>query len=161
MRLAFFLGFLVVLFAAPVRAQQAPDTLRATHGDWQVHCGANAGAVEECFMFQAVDAAAGERVMTAIVVKPVGEMPLLRITVPLGVLLPGGLNVSVDGQELGTVGYLSCFADGCMTQVNMTPEITKQLKAGVQSVVTIQDTYGQPLSLPFSLTGFTAAWNAL
>ncbi len=47
----------------------------------------------------------GERVMTVIAASPAGAEPLLRITVPLGVLLPNGLNMTIDGIDLGTVGF--------------------------------------------------------
>ena len=158
----------LTLFAAsflasfPAAAQEFADTLRETHGDWQVHCATDPAGLQECFIFQAVDMQAnGERVMTAVAAKPAGAEPLLRLTVPLGVLLPNGLNMAVDQVDLGTVGFLTCFVDGCMTQVTLTPDVLSSLKAGNQATVTIYDTVGQPAGLPLSLSGFTAAWDAL
>jgi len=164
MRLAFVsLALAIVILAGGrVAAQQVTDTLRATHGDWEIHCGPGPTGIEECFMFQAVTPTGSlERVMTAVVAKPVGEAPLLRITVPLGVLLPAGVHVRVDQNDLGTVGYLACFPDGCMTQIDLTDDVVASLKAGITGVVSIQDTFGQPAELPLSLTGFTAAFDSL
>ena len=163
MRLAVLLCcFGLVMFAVrPLLAQDPPQTLRETHGDWEVHCGIGQTGVEECFMFQAVNMQGSlERVMTAVVAKPIGEQPLLRLTVPLGVLLPNGLNMTVDQVDMGTVGYLTCFADGCMTQVDMTPDVVSSLKGGFQGMITVTDTFGQPAQLPLSLTGFTAAYDS-
>ncbi|MGY8997286.1 MAG: invasion associated locus B family protein [Alphaproteobacteria bacterium] len=157
--LIFVAGFLGSFSAS---AQEAPDTLRETHGDWQKHCALDATGLEECFLFQAVDEQAnGERVMTVIAANPAAAEPLLRITVPLGALLPNGLNMTVDGIDLGTVGFLTCFMDGCMTQVTLTADVLGNMKAGNQALITIYDTVGQPASLPLSLSGFTAAWGAL
>jgi invasion protein IalB len=99
--------------------------------------------------------------MTVIAANPAAAEPLLRITVPLGALLPNGLNMTVDGIDLGTVGFLTCFMDGCMTQVTLTADVLGNMKAGNQALITIYDTVGQPASLPLSLSGFTAAWGAL
>tara|TARA_B100000676_G_scaffold313469_1_gene395164 strand:- start:6125 stop:6619 length:495 start_codon:yes stop_codon:yes gene_type:complete len=152
---------LAVFTARPLWAQDPSQTLRETHGDWEVHCGIGPSGAEECFMFQAVNMQSSlERVMSAVVAKPPGEDPLLRLTVPLGVLLPNGLNLAIDQVDMGTVGYLTCFADGCMTQVDMTADVVASLKGGNQGVVTVVDTFGQPAQLPLSLTGFTAAYDS-
>lgn len=158
-------GLIVVagfLGASSASAQESPDTLRETHGDWQKHCALDAMGLEECFLFQAVDMQAnGERVMTVIAASPPSAEPLLRITVPLGVLLPNGLNMTIDGDDLGTVGFLTCFVDGCMTQVTLTADVLSSMKAGNAASITIYDTVGQPASLPLSLSGFTAGWGSL
>ncbi len=163
MRLTVFGLFAASLFASfPAVAQELADTLRETHGDWQIHCTTGQVGAQECFMFQAVDMQAnGERVMTAVAAKPTGVEPLLRITVPLGIFLPNGLNMVVDQEDLGTIGFLTCFVDGCMTQVTLTDDVVGSMKAGNQAMITIYDTVGQPATLPLSLTGFTAAWNVL
>lgn len=155
-----------ILGGFPALAQEMTDTLtdtqRETHGDWQKHCALDAMGLEECFLFQPVDMQAnGERVMTVIAASPAATEPLLRITVPLGVLLPNGLNMTIDGIDLGTVGFLTCFVDGCMTQVTLTADVLGSMKAGSQASITIYDTVGQPASLPLSLSGFTAGWGSL
>jgi invasion protein IalB len=157
--LIFMAGFLGSFSAS---AQDSSETLRETHGDWQKHCALDSMGLDECFLFQAVDEqTTGDRVMTVIAASPVAAEPLLRVTVPLGVLLPNGLNMAVDGIDLGTVGFLTCFMDGCMTQVTLTPDVLSNMKAGNLASITIYDTVGQAATLPLSLSGFTAAWDAL
>ena len=154
------------LAAGLARAQEsasfAEPTVRSTHGDWQVLCVLNENLLEECFAGQALDdQTSGQRAMTVMVMKAPDGTTALRITVPLGVLIPSGLNLTVDGVSVGEVGFVACFPDGCMTQVGMSDEVLGQLKGGSQATVTVHDFDNQPISLPLSLNGFTAAFNDL
>ena len=154
------------LAAGVARAQEsanfAEPTVRSTHGDWQVLCVLNENLLEECFAGQALDdQTSGQRAMTVMVMKAPDGTVALRITVPLGVLIPSGLNLMVDGVSVGEVGFVACFPDGCMTQVGMSDEVLGQLKGGSQATVTVHDFDNQPIALPMSLTGFTAAFNDL
>ena len=161
------LALIAVLLATGVaRAQEsgafAEPTLRATHGDWQVLCVLNENLLEECFIGQALDdQTSGQRAMTAMVMKAPDGTVALRLTVPLGVLIPAGLDLTVDGTSVGEVGFVACFPDGCMTQVGMSEEVLAALRAGTQGLVTVRDFDNQPIELPLSLSGFTAALNDL
>lgn len=140
----------------------AEPSLRATHGDWQVLCVLNENLLEECFIGQALDdQTTGQRAMTAMVMKAPDGSVALRITVPLGVLIPAGLDLTIDGTSVGEVGFVACFPDGCMTQVGMSAEVLSSLKAGNAATVTVHDFDNQPIALPLSLSGFTAAFNDL
>lgn len=158
--------FSLLAFVGAAQAQEAgafaEPSLRATHGDWQVLCVLNENLLEECFIGQALDdQTSGQRAMTAMVMKAPDGSVALRITVPLGVLIPAGLNLTIDGNSVGDVGFVACFPDGCMTQVGMSDEVLGALKAGVQATVTVHDFDNQPIALPLSLSGFTAAFDDL
>ncbi len=161
----YFVGTLLAAaafgFAAlPAAAQDV--TVKATHGDWQVQCPPDESAANPCAMVQnLVREEDGRRVLAALVVKPPEGDAFLRVVVPLGILLPGGLNLSVDGTDMGTVGFINCLPDGCMTQVGLTADVLEQMRQGTQAVVTIYEQAEQPIQLPISLTGFTAAYGEL
>lgn len=164
-RLALTLSALL-LASGTALAQETTEfgepTVRATHGDWQVLCTLDDALLEECFIGQALDDQnSGRRAMTAMVMKAPDGSTALRITVPLGVLIPAGLNLAVDGADIGDVGFVACFPDGCMTQVGMSPEVIASLKGGSEALVTVHDFDNQQITLPLSLTGFTAAFDAL
>ena len=146
---------LLVMTTREAVAQEV--TVKATHGDWQVQCPANVSEANPCAMVQELVTEQDRRVLSAVIVRPAGSEPFLRIIVPLGVLLPGGMTLSVDGVDLGTVGFINCLPDGCMTQVGMTADVVENLKQGNQAVVTIYEQTEQPIQLGLSLTGFTAA----
>lgn len=158
--------FSLLLATGAAQAQEATNlgepSLRATHGDWQVLCVLNDNLLEECFLGQALDdQTSGKRAMTVMVMKAPDQSTALRITVPLGVLIPAGLNLTVDGNNVGDVGFVACFPDGCMTQVGMSDEVLNALKTGTAAVVTVHDFDNKPIELPLSLTGFTAAYGDL
>lgn len=164
-RLALALSAMLLACGAAM-AQEATNfgepSLRATHGDWQVLCTLNDALLEECFIGQALDDQnSGRRAMTVMVMKAPDGTSALRITVPLGVLIPTGLNLSVDGADIGDVGFVACFPDGCMTQVGMSPEVIASLKSGTEAKVTVHDFDNQRITLPLSLIGFTAAYDTL
>lgn len=148
------------LAAMPATAQEV--TVKATHGDWQVQCPPDVSETNPCAMVQnLIREEDGRRVLAALVVKPPEGDPFLRVVVPLGILLPGGLTLSVDGTDMGTVGFINCLPDGCMTQVGLTVDVLEQMRQGSQALVTIYEQAEQPIQLPISLTGFTAAFGEL
>ena len=148
------------LAALPAAAQDV--TVKSTHGDWQIQCPPEVSAANPCAMVQnLVREEDGRRVLAALVVKPPEGEAFLRVVVPLGILLPGGLTLSVDGTDMGTVGFINCLPDGCMTQVGMTADVLDKMRQGNQAIVTIYEQAEQPIQLPISLTGFTAAFGEL
>lgn len=150
----------VGVVASPAVAQEV--TVKATHGDWQVQCPPDESPTNPCAMVQnLVREEDNRRVLGALIVRPPDIEPFLRIIVPLGVLLPGGMTLSVDGASVGTVGFINCLPDGCMTQVGLTPDLVASMKQGTQAIVTVYEQAEVPVELPLSLTGFTAAYEEL
>ena len=174
-RILYALFGALFLAAAPAAMAQTTDTgtadtgtaantppqtqLKATHGDWQVLCDQGQTSGDACFMVQTVDVQqTGKRILAAAILKSQDGNAVMRITVPLGVLLPKGLALGIDGTEVGQIGFVACFAEGCMTQVQLKPEVLAQLKAGSKAVVTVYDIDSKAAELPLSLSGFTAAF---
>jgi invasion protein IalB len=150
---------LAVLATGAALAQEV--SVKATHGDWRVHCPEQVTETNPCAMFQELLSDQDRRLMSAIVMSPPSAEPFLRIIVPLGVLLPGGMTLTIDGTEVGTVGFINCLPDGCMTQVALKPDVLEQLKQGNEATVTVYEQTEQPVKLPISLSGFTAAYDEL
>lgn len=142
-------------------AQTPPKTtLKASHGDWQVMCDQGQSSGPGCFMVQSVDVQqTGKRILVAAILKAKDGKPVLRFTVPLGVLLPKGLSLAVDGKDMGEVNYVACFPEGCMTQVQLATKVLDAMEKGKKATVTIFGMDSKPAHLPVSLTGFTAAFN--
>jgi invasion protein IalB len=136
-------------------------TVKATHGDWQIQCPENVSDTNPCAMVQELINEQDRRILSAIILHPAGAEPFLRIIVPLGVLLPGGMTLKIDAADVGTVGFINCLPDGCMTQVGLTADVLEQLKQGNQATVVIYEQTDKPIQLPLSLAGFTAAYGEL
>jgi invasion protein IalB len=164
------LGFALVLalgLASQVEAQGAStdapaatgpgSVVRETHGAWQVSCRTPPGAKEEkCALVQSVTAEDRPNVgLTVVFYKAIGEdKKLLRVVVPLGVLLPTGLGLKIDNQDVGNAPFLKCGKRGCVAEVVLQDEVINKMKAGGTAMFIIFDTPEAGIGIPVSLQGF-------
>ena len=96
-------------------------------------CRTPPGAKEEkCALVQSVTAEDRPNVgLTVVFYKAIGEdKKLLRVVVPLGVLLPTGLGLKIDGQDVGNAPFLKCSKRGCIAEVVLQDEVIKKMKSG-------------------------------
>jgi invasion protein IalB len=142
--------------AAPA-ATGPGSVVRATHGAWQVSCRTPPGAKEEkCALVQSVTAEDRPNVgLTVVFYKAIGEdKKLLRVVVPLGVLLPTGLGLKIDGQDVGNAPFLKCGKRGCVAEVVLQDEVINKMKNGGTAMFIIFDTPEAGIGIPVSLQGF-------
>jgi invasion protein IalB len=138
--------------------------VRETHGAWQVSCRKPPGAKEEkCALVQSVTAEDRPNVgLTVVFYKAIGEnKKLLRVVVPLGVLLPTGLGLKIDNQDVGNAPFLKCGKRGCVAEVVLQDEVIGKLKTGETAMFIIFDTPEAGIGIPVSLQGFTDAFASL
>jgi invasion protein IalB len=163
--LAVMLGFGLASPALPQgdSAENAPaatgpgSVVRETHGAWQVSCRTPPGAKEEkCALVQSVTAEDRPNVgLTVVFYKAIGEdKKLLRVVVPLGVLLPTGLGLKIDNQDVGNAPFLKCGKRGCVAEVVLQNEVIDKLKKGTNAMFIIFDTPEAGIGIPVSLQGF-------
>jgi invasion protein IalB len=142
--------------AAPV-ATGPGSIVKGTHGAWQVSCRTPPGAKEEkCALVQSVTAEDRPNVgLTVVFYKAVGEdKKLLRVVVPLGVLLPTGLGLKIDGQDVGNAPFLKCGKRGCVAEVVLQDEVIAKMKKGQTAMFIIFDTPEAGIGIPVALLGF-------
>ena len=114
--------------------------VRDTFGDWQQRCETPAGAQQEQCGHRAERRGRGpaERhaARSSCSPPPTPEQKLLRVVAPLGVLLPAGLGLRVDGTDVG-FGGLSCAASrtGCIAEVIMDQALVDLLSSGAEGDV--------------------------
>ena len=133
------------------------SVVRETHGAWQVSCRTPPGAKEEkCALVQSVTAEDRPNVgLTAVFYKAIGEdKKLLRVVVPLGVLLPTGLGLKIDNQDVGNAPFLKCGKRGCIAEVVLQDEVIEKMKKGGIAMFIIFDTPEAGIGIPVSLQGF-------
>jgi invasion protein IalB len=151
--------------AAPAAAATGPGSVvRETHGAWQVSCRTPPGAKEEkCALVQSVTAEDRPNVgLTVVFYKAIGEdKKLLRVVVPLGVLLPTGLGLKIDNQDVGNAPFLKCGKRGCVAEVVLQDEVIAKLKKGTNAMFIIFDTPEAGIGIPVSLQGFGDAFASL
>jgi invasion protein IalB len=151
----------VVLLAGPASAQ---GTLRENYGDWQIRCDTPPGAQgEQCALIQSVTAEDRQNVgLTVIVLKTAdGKDQILRVLAPLGVLLPTGLGLKIDEDDVGRAQFIRCLPNGCVAEVIIDEELVEKLEGGELATFIIFQTPEEGIGIPMSLGGFTEGYAAL
>ena len=100
--------------------------------------------------------------LTAIILRTADKKGLLmRILAPSGVLLPSGVGLTIDGNDLGRTGYVRCIPTGCVAEVLLDPDVFDKLKAGKTATFIIFQTPEEGLGIAIALDGLGAAVEAL
>ncbi|MEO0945909.1 MAG: invasion associated locus B family protein, partial [Pseudomonadota bacterium] len=87
---------------------------------------------------------------------------VLRVLAPLGVLLPSGLGLRIDADNLGNAPFVRCVADGgCVAEIVMDEKLINGFKKGNVATFVIFQTPEEGIGIPIQLKGFTAGFNAL
>lgn len=142
----------------------AQGTVRSQHGDWQMSCDLVPGALEEqCALIQNVTAEDQPNVALSVIALKTAdqEARLLRILAPLGVLLPNGLGLNIDGEDLGRVAFVRCLPNGCVAEVVMDDDLLGQLSDGETAIFIVFKTPEEGIGIPVSLNGFAEGFAAL
>lgn len=140
--------------ASPVLSQ---GVVKAQFGDWQMSCDTPPGAsFEQCAIIQNVTAEDQPNVgLSVIVLKTADQQArLLRVLAPLGVLLPNGLGLNVDGKDIGRVAFVRCLPNGCVAEVVLDDVLLKTLSEGATAIFVVFKTPEEGVGIPVSLNGF-------
>ena len=141
-----------------------PGIVRNQHGDWQLSCDTPPGAsFEQCAIIQNVTAEDQPNVgLSVIVLKTADKQArLLRVLAPLGVLLPNGLGLNVDGNDMGRVAFVRCLPNGCVAEVVMDDALIQTLSGGTTAIFIVFKTPEEGIGIPVSLNGFAEGYAAL
>jgi invasion protein IalB len=147
--------------ATPAQAQGA---VRSTHGDWQIRCDTPPGAQnEQCALIQSVVAEDRSNAgLTVIVLKTADQKSrLMRVVAPLGVLLPSGLGLKLDNQDVGRAGFVRCLPNGCVAEVVLEDKLLGQLKGAKTATFIIFETPEEGIGFPLSLNGLSEGFDKL
>ncbi len=154
----------MALLAAGAGDAFAQGAVRAVHGDWQIRCDTPPGAQsEQCALMQSVTAEDRPNVgLTVIVLKTTDQKSrLMRVVAPLGVLLPSGLGLKIDNNDVGRAGFVRCLPNGCVAEVVMDDKLIDQLRNGQTSTFIIFQTPEEGIGFPMSLKGFGEGFDKL
>lgn len=159
-------GAVVALFfaLAGIAAANAQGVVKAQYGDWQMSCDTPPGAsFEQCAIIQNVTAEDQANVgLSVIVLKTADQQArLLRVLAPLGVLLPNGLGLNVDGKDIGRVAFVRCLPNGCVAEVVLDEDLLKTLSEGETAIFVVFKTPEEGVGIPVSLNGFGEGFGQL
>ncbi len=158
----------IALMAATVvgvpHAALAQGAVRSVHGDWQIRCDTPPGAQsEQCALIQSVVAEDRSNAgLTVIMLKTADQKSrLMRVVAPLGVLLPSGLGLKLDNQDVGRAGFVRCLPNGCVAEVVLEDKLLGQLKTAKTATFIIFETPEEGIGFPLSLNGLAEGFDKL
>jgi invasion protein IalB len=148
---------------APAAGAQAQEPqIQLIYAPWTKFClkGQDANAKQVCFTGKDGRIESGQPVIAAVIIEPEGEpKKILRVTLPLGMQLTHGTRVIVDNNPPQQSPYVICFANGCMSDYEVTSDLLATMKKGQNLVVQAINSNGAPLTLPLPLAEFAKAYD--
>ena len=145
---------------APAAAPDAPVTQQFQ--DWIVRCTRPSGdPARACEMVQQRFDGEGRAVLTVAVGEvPGSPSPGMVLILPLGIALPPGVALVIDGGAELPMRVERCEPRGCLVELLLEPDVLARLKAGRKATALVHAYREDGLhrvGLPLSLLGFTAA----
>lgn len=151
--------------AGSALAQRPIDgEVKAQFGDWQVVCKPPPPGSKNkvCALVQSVTAEDRSNVgLTVYFQKFSNGTRVLRVFAPLGVLLPPGLGLKIDGEDVGHAPFLRCHSFACYAQVVVENDLIKRLSTGKTAIFIIFQSEEAGIGIPISLAGFSKGLSSL
>ncbi len=143
------------------------EIVKSEHGDWKIVCVAlPEDQPEQCRLYQLLvdkdDNPVAEYSIVTLAEAAKAEAGVNFIS-PLGTLLSSQASMRVDADKVKRYPFGWCDTQGCIARYGLTKAEVDSMKRGNKAVMTIVAAAApkNPIELNLSLTGFTAAWNAL
>ena len=134
-------------------------------GDWKAACPApKDGGKPHCYIFQNIAAEkTGARVLHIAVgrVAAQGGKPAAILTLPLGLSLPPGITLVIEGHKPQKLPYDVCVTEGCKTGLPLDDKTLTAMRKAYKGHVLLTEPGGQQVRVGFSLNGFATAFDAL
>ena len=156
------LALLALVFAGS--AGPAAAAVTDKHGAWETRCETPPGAPsQQCAVVQSVvDDERPNITLVIIALKTADHKSrLLRIIAPLGVLLPTGLDLKVDQEDIGRINFVRCLPNGCVAEVVIDDKVLQKLRTAKAMTFVIFQTPEEGIGVPASLEGFKDAFDQL
>ncbi len=155
------------------KAQPAAPTAEtvATHGAWQIQCsivpatsGGQTGK-KACGMVQLTRSEKNARIVLSLIVQKSKqgdkEQTTMRVLVPIGVYLPTGVALEIDGAAVGRAPFVRCRPQICEAFAEVSPESLAKMKKGTAANFIVYEAPGLGIPMKISLEGFSAALDNL
>ncbi len=171
---------MMLALSAPLAAQEAAKPneelalgeevrgpyFREESGDWKLECLKTGEEKEPCQLFQAAFDDQGNQLSNIRLFKlPGGDQAEAGavVAVPLEVLLPAQMILTIDDGKSKRYPYSVCDPLGCYARIGFTPEEVAELKKGAKAMFEVVPFVapGERMKVTFSLSGFTAGYDKL
>lgn len=94
-------------------------------------------------------------------IPPDTRLPVMMIQLPVGLFLPGGVNLQIDEGKSQALVIQTCDLKGCYAATTVSPELLGALKSGKRLSVTFQNLNKENVNLAFVLSGFAESYDKI
>lgn len=146
--------------AAPSATAATPAETAVPGPNWQVNCEGD-GEARRCTVLQNLVADQGQgqqRLLTVMVQPGADNLPALLLALPHGLFLPAGVQLQIDKGEAQKLVIQTADQNGSYAGTSLDAALLDRLKAGISLEVTFQSAQQQPVTVPVTLVGFSAAF---
>jgi invasion protein IalB len=152
--------------AAPAAPEASAGTPEAQQGrdNWASRCVTPARQSPlECSIEQRLIMQNTQQVVAAVTIRVPAETgaPVLSLRAPLGVFLPGGVALDVDGAGSETFEFQACDNDGCYASGPLSETLLGGMTRGQKLNIKFQNLNKQTITVTATLVGFTAAFQRI
>ncbi|HEX5275559.1 MAG TPA: invasion associated locus B family protein [Candidatus Rubrimentiphilum sp.] len=131
---------------------------------WRVECSpAAAGKSMDCQAVAQVTARQTGQVFVSVTVRvpAATKKPVLLIQIPLGMLVSGGVNLTIGSGTAQPYAIQTCTVSGCFIGGEVSPAMLRELLASQQLKVTFQNLDKQTVTATIPLAGFEPAYKKI
>lgn len=130
---------------------------------WNKVCNKDAGGQAACAVEQFALAMPQKSVMAHVrfFLSGKADQTVITLQAPLGVLLPPGLNLSVDGSKPITLPFERCSGDGCAAVAVLDKAALAKFTGGKILTVSYTVAEKKSMDIPFKLDGLASALQSL
>jgi invasion protein IalB len=154
----------LALFASTGRHAGAEGAVKDKHGDWETRCESPPGAAsEQCAIVQSVADEERPNINLVVIALKTADRKsrLLRVIAPLKVLLPTGMGLRVDKDDMGRMNFVRCLPNGCVAEVFIDDKLLAKMESGRTITFVIFETPEEGIGVPAPLAGFKESFEAL
>jgi invasion protein IalB len=151
--------------------QGAPQTeIVSKHGKWEVQCAelddGKGGKVRSCGMVQLARSDKSEQIVLSVIVNRLKQggksQTIMRLLAPIGVYLPTGIAVEIDGGALpNRLPFTRCTPRVCEAFGEASADTIKKFSKGTNATFFLYDRPGNGYPMKISLEGFSAGIGTL
>jgi invasion protein IalB len=142
--------------AAPAATAAAPAAPTVA---WATRCVSDSRtAPVDCSLVQRLVTPQGEQVGGATIRMDATGKPNVLANLPLGLAIPAGVTMDVDGAQSQPLQLQTCDRNGCYAAAPIPDAVLAAMQKGKKFNVNFQTLNKRAVSLPLSLAGFTAAY---
>jgi invasion protein IalB len=142
-------------------AQETASTDAASSGKGDAAAKPDANGERPCGLVQSVRDEKRKNIgLTLVLLEGMQQgkkVTMMRVMAPIGVFLPTGVALEIDGAAVGRVPFTRCLPQVCVAFAEATPPTLEKLKKGGKANFIIYEAPGVGIRLPITLNGFSKA----